>query len=49
LQTTVVNKDNIDKVVGLIYEEKKAFYDELFGGNAPKYLKKAFESDIPPF
>ncbi|NPU89549.1 MAG: 2-C-methyl-D-erythritol 2,4-cyclodiphosphate synthase [Fervidobacterium sp.] len=49
MQTTVVNKDNIDEVVSLIYEEKKEFYDELFGKNAPKYLKKAFESDIPPF
>ncbi|MGC9772876.1 2-C-methyl-D-erythritol 2,4-cyclodiphosphate synthase [Fervidobacterium islandicum] len=49
MQTTTVNEKNIGKVVELVYEEKQEFYDELFGKNALKYIKEAFEYDIPPF
>jgi len=49
LNITSVNENNIDIVAKYVYEEKKEFYDELFGNNALKYIKKAFEEDIPPF
>ncbi|MEJ5257865.1 MAG: 2-C-methyl-D-erythritol 2,4-cyclodiphosphate synthase [Fervidobacterium sp.] len=49
MRKTQLNENNIKQVVSLVYEEKKEFYDELFGSNAQKYIKKAFDMDVPPF
>ncbi|WP_448376272.1 2-C-methyl-D-erythritol 2,4-cyclodiphosphate synthase [Fervidobacterium sp.] len=49
MNLTSVTEENFESVAEQIYFDKKEFYDELFGDNALKYIKKALKEDIPPF
>lgn len=49
MKITKINQSNINKVVSLIYEEKKEFFDELLGINAVNLITEALLEDIPPF
>lgn len=49
LEIKKMNSKDMEQVAEMIYEEKKNFYDELFGKNAAKYIKEAFNGDISPF
>jgi len=49
LEQVKITGQNIDQVVNMVYLDKKEFYDELFGKNAVRYIKEAFDDDIPPF
>ncbi|MFN3691788.1 MAG: 2-C-methyl-D-erythritol 2,4-cyclodiphosphate synthase [Fervidobacterium sp.] len=49
MKLSKINFSNIDRVVELIYNEKREFFDELFGKNASDFIKEALLEDIPPF
>jgi len=49
LKITKINSSNIEEIAKLIYEDKKPFFDELFGSKALRYLSDALSKDIPPF
>lgn len=49
MKITKISQSNIDEIAKYIYEDKKFFFDELFGNKALKYLTDALLRDIPPF
>lgn len=49
MEITKISQSNIEEISKLIYEDKKQFFDELFGSKAIKYILDALSKDIPPF
>lgn len=45
----IAEDGDVERIVSLIYEEKREFYDEIFNRGARSYLEKAFRENIPPY